>query len=263
MISAKDYPVPAWTAPDADGPGAVSDRVFAITIGMGHRYGYPDDPSDATYHFWLRVLTDASVEKVEFLTAYGRMCEIPKLQEHAEPILGGQRRTEWEFDAESCAFEWDYEVRFESPSSLRAYNDGDYTVIVHYADGGQDQTTVWFGVPGTNEPIVQPMQEPAFTSFAHGESVSSPVLVQWEPCVYPTVNLIDVELENDETGQGERERFDGNATGMAQPLDLGEGTWQAWLAFGTLYNAQNTDGIDVELVKYCESEYVVTVVSGP
>ena len=53
-------------------------------------------------------------------------------------------------------------------------------------------------VPGTNEPIVQPTQEPTFTSFAQGESVLSPLLVEWEPCVHPTVNFIDVGLESDD-----------------------------------------------------------------
>jgi len=262
-IQPQDYPTLAWTAPDANAPRAVSDRVFSIGIWMVRRYGAPDDPFDTTYEFRLEVLTDSSVEKIEFLTAYGKIYEIPRLPEREEPILGGQRRTEWEFDAESCAFEWKYEATFESPASLRAYNDGDYTIIVYYADGEQDQTTVWFGVPGTDEPIVQPMQEPTFTSFAQGESVSSPVLIAWEPCVHPTVNLIGFGLENDETGQEEEGMLGGDATGMTQPLVLAEGVWEAWLAFATWYDTQNADGIDLELVKYCESEYVLTVVGGP
>ncbi|MBN1363048.1 MAG: VCBS repeat-containing protein [Sedimentisphaerales bacterium] len=263
VIQPQDYPTLAWTAPDADGPPSVSGRVFAVSIGMGHKYGYPDDPADAAYEFWLEVLTDASVEKVEFFTPGGETCEIFRLQEREEPILGGQRRTECEVDAESCAFEWDYEVQFESPASLRAYGNGDYTLVVYYAGGKQDQTTVWFGVPGTNEPIVQPTQQPTFTSFANGESLSSPVRIDWEPSVHPTVNIVHVRLENDETGQEEGEFFDAEATGMPQPVVLTEGFWQARLAFGTLYNTQNADGIDLELVKYSESEYVFTVVPGP
>ncbi|MBN2128851.1 MAG: hypothetical protein JW741_05115 [Sedimentisphaerales bacterium] len=266
VIQPQDYPTLAWMVPDADAPRTISDCVFAVSIGMGHTYGYPDDPSDTTYRFWLDILADAGVEKVAFLTPGGETFEIPKLrerQEPNEPVSGVVLETGREFDAESCAFEWHYDVESADLADLDPYGDGYYTLVVVYTDGEQDQTTVWFGVPGTDEPIVQPTQQPTFTSFVQGESVFSPVLIAWEPCVHPTVNVIHAGLENDQTGQEEGQLFDGNATGMPQPLVLAEGVWEAWLAFATWYDTQNADGIDVELVKYCESECILTVVPGP
>ena len=162
------------------------------------------------------------------------------------------------YEAEECAYEWGYNTTFFNSNSLDEYGDGDYSIIMHYDDGSTEQTNVWFGIPDSGDSILQPVQEPTFTSFVHKQVLSSPVTVEWEPPMNPEVNWIQLVLEN----QGIEEYiygFDGDTTSLAEPLSLREGQWEAGLMFGIGY-IQNVKGIEVWCVKVSSSDYEFTVV---
>jgi len=169
--------------------------------------------------------------------------------------------TEWLYDFEPGGYGWVYYSSFDEPDSLAAYGDGEYIITVYYDNGSQDQTTVWFGIPETTDPIPQPIQEPNFVSFEHdANDLTSPVTIEWQPCTDPAANLIWVGLENWDTWEKYEDIFSVDATGFDEPLNLSEGLWEAEIGFEVWYQTQSSDGIDVWIGKYSESDYMFTVV---
>ncbi len=150
-------------------------------------------------------------------------------------------------------------MEFDNPNSLVAYGDGRYTIIVNYDDGRQEETTAWFGIPNSDDPITPVVQKPAFTSFAHQNRLTSPVTIEWESPVNPDVNLVRFDLENQDTDEDLEYELGGGISGLDNPLSLSEGTWETSLAFAVAYETENTDGIEVWCVKYSVSDYLFTV----
>jgi len=68
-------------------------------------------------------------------------------------------------------------MKLDDPTGLADFGDGNYEIITCYEDGTQEQTAAWFGIPGTDEPIPQPVEEPVIASFSDGDVVTSPVTI--------------------------------------------------------------------------------------
>ena len=239
--------------------GNISDHVFHVWVGHGWNYGDPSDPDDTEYSFDLEVQTDATVDLVEFVTPGGDTYQIPN-EEHTE---SGNVETERYF--EDGVYHWMYWAYFAAPADLQAaYGDGTYTITVYYVGGGQHSTTVWFGIPGTAEPVPQPTQEPVVTFPPHLGSTTSPVDVTWEACTDPAANIIHLGLENDATDEWIESFYPTSAMSSGSTA-LSLGPWEADLAFARYYSvADNGDGVSCEIAKYGASraEFVV-VNAGP
>ena len=53
--------------------------------------------------------------------------------------------------------------------------------------------------------------------------------------------------------------LDVSLTGLADPLNLSAGSWEAEIGFDVWLYDKNNDGIDVWVSKYTESDYYFTV----
>lgn len=225
----------------------------SIEISVGWYYDDPCNPNDLTYEFELEVETDETVELVEFLTPAGKRFSIPN-----EPRNWSGDICTWYYH-EDNAYCWGYEADFPNEANLADYGDGTYTITVHYQNDSNDQTTVWFGIPGTNDPIPQPMQKPVLTFPTYNGNTTSPVTFTWEPCTDANATSIWLGLEKEDADE-EYVDIDlpVNAT-SSDPITLSEGTWEAWLCFDNSYDFNNVDGIAVEIGKYSESDSLFTV----
>lgn len=141
-----------------------------------------------------------------------------------------------------------------------AVYDGSYTFIIFYENGTQHQTTVSFATPGTLEPIPQPTQKPEYTSFSHLESKGSPIELRWEPCENSDLFLINVEVTNTNTREDILDiDLLGNATELGELVYLDDGNYEIDLAFEIEYNNVNQDGVQFELSKWNEVDYLITI----
>jgi len=236
------------------GVGDISDHVFRIEISHGWDYEDPSDPNDLTYEFGLDMATDDTVELVEFQTPAGVTLQIPKLPGQWDDV--NKVWTEYYFDPEENCYWWGYGRDLPNPADLADY-DGTYTITVHYSDGSEHQTTVWFGIPNTTDPIPQPTQEPVFTVPQRHQSIDSPVTFEWQQCTDPAVadsNGIWINLTRDGSDEETEGGFDKIETSWG-PVDLAQGFWEAEIDFEQWYEYVNDDGIEVEVGKCSESDY--------
>ncbi len=215
-----------------------------------HYYG-----KGMTYDISIQVSTDATVTAVEFTTPAGNTYSIPATsytwrESHPDGLFSYGKSTitpDWLL--------WEYEYKFFNESSLSAYGDGLYTFTVHYIDGGMQQSTAWFGIPDTLEPIATPTQIPTFTSFDNGDTVSSPVTFTWQACTDPAIQSIGMGIVYVDYWGFE----DKTPTGLGSPVTLSAGEHNVWLLFDSYYGYTNEDGIEVGVCKQNQSHYVITV----
>ncbi|MBM4103217.1 MAG: hypothetical protein FJ263_04085 [Planctomycetes bacterium] len=208
-----------------------------------------------TYDIYIQVSTDATVTAVEFTTPAGNTFSIPATvytwrESHPDGLLSyglGIINPDWLL--------WEYEYKFFNESSLDAYGDGLYTFTVHYTDGGSQQTTAWFGIPETTDPIPTPTQIPTFTSFVNGQTVNSPVTFTWQACTDPAIQAMAMGIVYVDFWSFE----DTTATGLAAPISLSAGEHDVWLLFESYYGYDNEDGISVGACKQNQSHYKITV----
>jgi hypothetical protein len=235
----------------------LSDHVFEIGLTAERDYGVPGDSSDEEYAIEVEVFTDGTVERIEFTTPAGNTFEIPNTPITEYAIDGGYLEIGREFDEDSGQYAWIYCPGFISPESLSAYGDGLYTFTVYFADGYSRQTTAWFGIPGTADPIPQPTQAPVITSFDAGESVTSPVTFSWEAYSGSAAHVVWLYVFSEDD---EREwTLPISATGLDEPLALPSGWHKAELEFAVYYESVNDDGIVIDAGKFCESDYAFYV----
>lgn len=233
----------------------VSDHVFGIWIDQGWNYGDPYNSGDLEYEFNIEVETDADVNFVEFVTANGNTFEIPNLVDH----WSNGAWTTREYDLDDGVWVWEYNRGSGDMTHLQDFGDGWYTVKVNYADGGQGQTSVWFGKPDGISPIPQPTQEPHLKYPWHRSSVDSPVTFDWWRCYDPAATLIWMGLEKEDTGEEIESTFNVSETSWG-PIALTDGLWEADLAFAQFhYTPDNGDGIEVSVGKYSKSDYEFAV----
>lgn len=239
--------------------GEISDHVSSVDIEMGVDYRSASDESDTTYDFGLYASTSSRVDSIEVSTPAGNSFVVYNTGYTYTATTDGWIETNYYYDAESGLYEWDYEQSFDNIAGLDFYGDGNYTITVHYANGQSHQTTVWFGIPGTADPIPQPLQKPVYTSFSDGDTLSSPVTFSWQQCTDPNANYIWFDLESDDGWDDVEIDFDTNVTQLDQPLALNPGTWRSNLGFATYYVTTNNDGISIDVAKYSENDYQITI----
>jgi hypothetical protein len=224
------------------GRAAVSDHLFWGQILQGHLY---DDPAYETplHVFQLQVETDASVDSVEFLTPAGYWDLIPS----DESTYSDEVETyHWTYDSTHV---WEYWGYFVDPGVVgEFYGDGEYVVILHYANGAEDETTVWYGVPGTTQAIAAPTQKPNLTWPPYDGVVASPVVLEWDPVTDANVWDIFVSVLDPNGRYVISDVYDANAI-RSDPCGLSEGTYDAELSFENFYPITNPDGIPFDLLK--------------
>jgi hypothetical protein len=236
----------------------ISDHVFDIAITYSWDYDSPDDSLDNEYVLYVESHTDSTIDHIEFATPAGNTFEIPNTPLTEYPITGGTLEIGTEFDDETGQYYWFYSPRFSNSSSLSAYGDGLYTFTIYYTNSRSQQTTAWFGIPGTLNPIPQPTQIPVFTSFDNGDTVTSPVTFTWQACTDPAASSIEFDLSH-ESGEEEGFKLPVSATAI-KPLKMITGVWEdVELSFERNYQSQNSDGITIFTSKYSESDYYLTV----
>jgi hypothetical protein len=236
----------------------ISEHVFGIEISTEWGYWSPG-VSDDEYVLDIEIYTDEMVDRIEFKTPAGNTFEIPNSPITGYAIAGGYLEKGREFNDEHGQYMWLYEPRFVSPDSLSAYGDGLYTFTIYYMNGCSQQTTAWFGIPGTTDPIPQPTQIPIFTSFDNGDTVTSPVTLTWQACTDPAASSIEFYLSH-ESGEEMEFNLPVSATGLDEPLEMTAGLWEdVELGFERNYWSQNSDGITIFAGKGSESDYYLTV----
>jgi len=237
------------------GHAAVSDHLFWGQILQSRVY---DDPAYQTplYVFELELETDASVDSIEFLTPTGYWDLIP----NDESTLADEIETyHWVYDSTHVWEYWGYFADAEAIGDF--FGDGQYTVILHHADGTEEETTVWYGVPGRDQAIEPPTQKPSITQPSYDSVTTSPVAFAWDPVT--DVNVWDLFLSirdvNDQYVASDF--YDSNAPG-SNPYSLSEGTYNAELSFENYYSVTNPDGIPFDLLKTTSLWHPFEVVYG-
>jgi hypothetical protein len=225
------------------GPGwaVVSDHVSGGRIIQGQ---VCDDPNQATglSYFMLELETDASVSYVGFLTAMGLYGEIPADEYTAS---GAIETYHW---VDGSTHIWEYWGYFENPDILHNYGDGLYTIALHYADGSQEPTTVWYAIPGTDQALLAPTQIPSLPWPPHNGFVASPVTFEWDPVTDPNVGDIYLSVVDANGVYVITDVYGINAT-ISDPHSMKEGPFDVELAFESFYAITNPDGIPFELSK--------------
>jgi len=237
----------------------ISDHVFGIGIDHGLDYADPSNADDTRYQFWVEIATDDTVELVEILAPGGETFTIPRLADQWDGV--NQIWTHWEYDAWSDSYRWEYEATYTDIGDFDVYGDGTYVFNIYYFSDSEHQTSAWYGIPGTSDPIVQPTQEPVLTYPSHGAvDVVSPVTITWEEVTDPGAVGIFLFLE---TSGGPEQDYDFDVSETnSDPIVLANGLWYAEFGFGPWYEtADNGDGIGVGVGKYAESDYEFTVMS--
>ncbi len=239
----------------------ITDHVFKIEITNEWDYGSPDGSEDDRHVLDIEVYTDDSVERIEFTTPDGNTFEISNQPISRYSIPGGDMEIGREYDEQTGQYLWLYGPEFYESESLLAYGDGLYTFTIYFTNGYSRQTTAWYGIPGTTNPIPQPIQMPVFTSFDDGDIVTSPVTFTWQACTDPAADFIYLGLDWNNQDMGEEFEYirDVNSTGLQAPLALLPGPWEAELGFVTWHTSQNSDGITVAVGKYSESDYQIQI----
>lgn len=237
------------------GRAAVSDHLYWGQIVQGGIY---DDPAYETplHIFQLQVETDASVEYVEFLTPAGYWDLIPADEFTSSDEI---ETYHWTYDSTHV---WEYWGYFVDPGVVgEFYDDGEYVVILHYADGTEEETAVWYAVPETTEAIAAPTQKPNITWPPYDGVTASPVAFAWDPVT--DANVWDVYLRIlDPNGRHIASNiYDANATG-SDPCGLAEGRYDAELSFENFYPITNLDGIPFDLLKVTTLLHPFEVVYG-
>jgi len=238
------------TLPAKGKKGNIAEHVYGIEIAHGRDYQFPAE--DLIYECTFRVQSDASVDRVEFLTPAGNTFEITK-----NTVQWPNGKTSYEYDGETA--HWMYWAYYSDESGLEYYGDGTYTITVFYEGGGQDQTTAWFGIPRTDDYIPLTTQKPISIFPLHGDTTTSRVTFEWEPCEDPSANLIVLQLENLDTGEEINKWFQPRKNSWKN-VRLSAGLWDADLSFGQRYRpVRNNDHILVRVSKYSEIDYMFTI----
>jgi hypothetical protein len=225
------------------GPGraAVSDHLFAGRIVQGQ---ICDDPNLATglSYFMLEVETDASVSYVDFMAAMGQYGVIAA---DAHTTAGEIDTYHW---VDGDTHVWEYWGYFADPDTLHNYGDGSYIVVLHYTDGSQEPTTVWFAIPGTGQALPAPTQIPSLQWPPHDGSVAAPVSFEWDAVIDPNAGDVYLSVQDENGEYVITEVYGINAT-KSSPFSMKEGRYHAELAFESFYSITNPDGVPFDVSK--------------
>ena len=242
----------------------ISDFISNVIIEQIWDYGDPTDKTDLMYEFYFAVEAysntainmDSDIASIEILTPAGNSFQIPKQSGQWSDGIWKS----YEYDTELGIATWDYRARFENVTGLQDYGDGIYIITIHFVDSGCDQIAVWFGIPGTQNSIPQPIQEPVLISPSHNQTVVSPVEFTGQSCIDVNTTEIRIEIQEDRAGVYEKS-LDVEETSFG-PVNLTDGFWEIVLAFGQSASSDD-NGISVEVGKYSQSTYNFTVIGNP
>jgi hypothetical protein len=162
------------------------------------------------------------------------------------------------YSEEDGILRWTHQEWFDDFGGLTAYWDGKYTIIVNYEDGDSAQTIVSFGIPDKPGTISQPTQKPVLAYPQHNGDAVNPIRFSWEKCSDPNAGAIRLGLEKQTDGNIVEQKFSKSAL-KSGTFNLENGKWQAMLSFGRWYQAQSSDGINIEVGKYSKSTSVFEV----
>lgn len=240
----------------------IADHVKGISIDMEWDY-HETDNSNVSYNFQVSVDTDETVALISFTTPTNRTIVIPateKIWDVPQPdgllTLGVESFDPGEYN-------WEYRYKFATPDPLSTYGDGLYTITVYYTDGATQQTEIWFGIPGTTDPLPQPTQEPMFTSIHNGDTVSSPVTFMWEECTDSAVESIFFMTISWQTYlPGNFYTLNSQTAGLSTPIAMTPAAYSVFLTFMSGSDGwviTNDDGIPYAAYKSCGSYCMITV----
>jgi len=235
----------------------IADHVSFIEVSVTQRYD--TDPAAPTeYEFDCEIETDDTVASITVVTPAGRSFDIPPLQDQYDPVDHVWTTCEPDDDCWNAAtcWVWEYEHDMGSMDALNdRYGDGWYRITVTYTGGGQDQTSVWFGVPGTQDPLAMPTQTPDMVTPVYRASLASPVTFQWQPCTDPAVRVIWIGAESNADTDVEPNSPLAPTRTTWGPVDLVNGYWEASLQFINGFHPMldpglaNPDGIPYMVAK--------------
>jgi len=237
----------------------ISDHVSEIEVEMFIDYENPTDASDTHYEFEFTVLTDTTVDRIECSTPGGELIEVTSTWSYVD-TADGWIETGLDMEEIPGMYYWFLKSSFDNIAALDAYGDGTYNFTIHYLNGTSHQTSVWFGETGTSNPIAQPTQELILTSFCHGDVLNSPVNFTWQPCTDPVAKEIWFEIYNYDTNEDMEYVFTTDVTSFTEPLVMNNGSCEAEIGLDKWYYNKNSDGIDVWVSKYTESDYYFSVI---
>ncbi len=249
------------TAPFAD-IGAyeykpLNDTIKWMEITKGVNYGEPTT-LNPLHEFNLTIHTDNTVQSLYFEKSRLGSVEIPN-----EPnTQSGYIQTF--HSVEDSVQIWEYLVSDQDPNILNMYSEGTYTFTVGYEDASRQSTELWFGQPGSRQPLPKPLPKPVIISPEHGARTLSPATFLWEDankpiittdpngepndCILTNVNLVYLMLEE----------VNGNQMDAALPPDattygpvlLEPNDWKFNLDLFYWLQGTNADNIDFGVGKY-------------
>ena len=239
----------------------ISDHIDMVAVSSYVNYNDPDMADDTAYHFEIIITTDELVSKLYFETVTGNLFAIASDAESVIQVGDATITTRRTYDAGSDSYEWFYDASFTTSSGLAGYADGNITITSLFGNGQRGSTDIWFGVPGTNDSMSMPVQEPVITTISNNSTVSSPVTLEWDEYSGDDANYLAFEAVS-ETNEdiyisGPMQFYPG---GFSNPVEMGEGDWLVKLAFAAAYPpALNDDDIMVQVSKYSEVDYSISV----
>ena len=226
----------------------VADHIYSLEILQVVDYNDPNIVDDLVYVFNFSVETDETVDLLEIISPSGTVFQIPKEAQTSS----GTKQT-WYY-LNGATYLWEYEDTFTDAAGFDNYGDGTYTVTVYHSGGSQVQTSLWYGIPASNNAIPQPTQEPVLSFPENNSQTASPVEFTWQQCTDISATSIQLRLEDTSNAEAVIISFTTDETGSV-PVALGRGTWEAKLSFNNSYQYSNVDGIGVGVSKYSESDY--------
>ena len=205
------------------------------------------------YEFLLGLKTYEAVELVEFLTPSSHTFEIPKELYTWSGNVETRRYFVPPQPRGRGTYRWEYRAASTDRNALTDYGQGGYAVTVTYQGGGQDQTTVWFGVPDTNEFIPEPASLPSFTYPLQNATVQASPEFTWPPCTDANTASLLLRLINEAAEDDISFELEPNAT-TSQATMLMHGQWRGCLSFENRHDYSNPDQIDVNVGAYSTAD---------
>jgi len=225
----------------------VGDVVQMIDIAHVRDYGAKGD--DATWDIEIEVLTSPGVERVIFTTpGNGDTWQIvPEAL-----VVNGDTETRYYRDADGS--HWIFLGTFSDAADLTAlFGDGDYEFTI--AVPGDDlETTVFFGEPGTTNPLGQPTQKPVPTHPDAAIITGSPMTVQWAACSDAEATGVTMQVTDTTLDEVVAEESLAKDTTTSGEVNLPDATHTMTLGFAQAYDFTNADGIAVHVAKASEAD---------
>ncbi len=240
---------------DLSATETVASHVRSVEIEHGINYN-EQNANDPNYVFRINIVTDNNVAEVAFVPPDGDPCDPCTIPDNNYTET---EQVETWHSKKGSEQSWTYQEWFSEFGDLTAYWDGKYTVKVTYEDSNEAETEVAFSIPLRPGAIPQPTQEPNMTSPPKDGNTVSPVRFAWEKRSDSNVGLILVGYKRPDDANWIEHEY-GKSTTKTGLFNLDYGEWLSEICFGRWYQAQNSDGIGINVGKYVKSysSFIVT-----